>query len=143
MGYIRHHAIMVTGFNKKHVNAARKMADAAFNFDGANMVSKVITSPVNGYYTFFVAPDGSKESADTSAFYDTRRRDFVAYLRDERERERYFSFAVVQYGDDLCETLVVDDSDARNRDVARYNEAKKELAEMRVTLGITADDELD
>lgn len=132
MGYIRHHAMVVTGFNKRHVNLARREAENRFTLGECSLVSSVITSPINGYYSFFIAPDGSKEGWEESKGFDRERGYFADWLREQAQSERFYSWAIVQYGDDDLETLIVDDSDAINR---KRNEAEARLnaAQLAVT----------
>ena len=61
MGYICHHAIVVTSSFEATLSDAWIKARQLF----AN-VSPIVSSPLNGYRSFFVAPDGSKEGWDES-----------------------------------------------------------------------------
>lgn len=56
MGYMRHHAIVVTTYTDDHARLALGKA-----LELGMSCSDVVASPVNGYLSFFVAPDGSKE----------------------------------------------------------------------------------
>jgi hypothetical protein len=80
MGYIRHNAIVVTGdgydeAEKKFELAYRKANEL---FDG--LVSNVIKGKINGYQSFFVAPDGSKEGWEISVEYDSKRKELADYI---------------------------------------------------------------
>lgn len=71
MGYIRHHAIIITAYKdsllkKAHVEAERLGLPT----------SPIVESHVNGYLSFFIAPDGSKEGWEDSNKGDLRRRAF-------------------------------------------------------------------
>ena len=55
MGYMRHHAIVVSSAYV-NLNNARSSA-RKFNLNP----SQIIESRVNGYKSFFIPPDGSKE----------------------------------------------------------------------------------
>lgn len=46
----------------------------------SNLVSEILESVTNQYYTFLVAPDGSKEGWETSDLYDAIRKSFIQYL---------------------------------------------------------------
>jgi hypothetical protein len=105
MGYMRHHAIVVTGFDGKHVRRAR---DQAVRLDMC--VSDISSSPVNGYSSFCVFPDGSKEGWTDSHEGDARRDLLVEWMKS-RFDEGYLDWAEVQYGDDDYDTRVVRHSD--------------------------------
>jgi hypothetical protein len=90
MGLIRHHAIIVTGHERPKVDDARIEAFKRFG----RIVSGVVESIANGYYTFFVGPDGSKEGWRTSNDYDEKRADFMKWLADkgvDTAEVQYFS----------------------------------------------------
>lgn len=119
MGYIRHHAIIVTGLDFEvttPVEQAHK--EARRIFDGIAHVSE-ISSPVdsvNGYITFMVAPDGSKEGWEASDAGDKARAEFLEVLRSPSyvypDGSSGIDWVLVQFGDDELRTEVVDDSDA-------------------------------
>ena len=120
MGYNRHHAIIVTDclysdVDKKRLEGLHNKAIRLFTYDGHCFVSPVVTSPVNGYNSFFVAPDGSKEWWNTSDRFDAARSEFVAWLKALDPLEAP-DWVVVQYGDDEHQALVVDDSDKECRE---------------------------
>ncbi len=97
MGYMRHHAIVVTScFEDKilEVHGA-----ARFLFKG-NVTS--ITGPViNGYRSFMVAPDGSKEDWSESEEGNTKRDEFIAYMKTfcYEDGSSPLDWAEVQFGD--------------------------------------------
>ena len=103
MGYMRHHAIVVTGydadpklgFDSKHnISAAYKEIKEACEAEGGN-VSELTGSSRNDYKSFFVAPDGSKELWDESEWGNFRRDLVVGILKD------YFvSWVEISFGDD-------------------------------------------
>lgn len=106
MGYDRHNAIIVTGYNLTDVTVAH---DFAVNV-GAS-VTDVLTTTVNSWHSFMVGPDGSKEFWTESDEGDKRRVAIIAQLKQYRGLD----WAEVQYGDGERETRVVDDSDAEDR----------------------------
>lgn len=80
MGNIRHNAIIVTGSD---------YPDAIEKFDSAHqkarelfgeLVSEPIEGVINGYRSFFVAPDGSKEGWSESDQYDIKRRELCDFI---------------------------------------------------------------
>ena len=109
MGYMRHHAIVVTSYDDK-IEAAHAIAHQMFD----DMVSPVVNSHTNGYRSFFIAPDGSKEGRGESNDGDARREAFKAWLDQQRydDHSTWLRWVEVQYGDDEHETKIVSDSDA-------------------------------
>lgn len=115
MGYMRHHAIVVTGTNEESAKAAHAEAIRIFHADkaidfmspGTAMVSPILESPVNGYFSFFIAPDGSKEGWDTSDSGNEGREMFIKELRLMRRRKVYLDWVEVQFGDDNNHTAII------------------------------------
>jgi len=109
MGYIRHHAIIVTdhGYGE-HINEAHTKAVEM----GCNP-SAVIRSAINNYHSFFIPPDGSKEGWGESSLGDMRRGKFIAWIDEQRygDGSSPFSWVEVQYGDDNRETVVISHND--------------------------------
>lgn len=111
MGYMRHHAFLVTTFDQGRAQAAHEKAMGIFG----QLVSELNESIVNGYYSFAIFPDGSKEGWGTSDQGDEGR----ALFRNWLELQRYEDYSSpydwvwveVQYGDDNRETRIVADSD--------------------------------
>ena len=90
MGYIKHHTIIVTDFRHDCIVAVHQKAKEIFknNFgndvcsrvDGSCIISEVIHGLTNGQYSFFIAPDGSKEGWETSKNGDNARKQFLDWL---------------------------------------------------------------
>lgn len=76
MGYIKHHAIIVIGWDDSKITAAHEAAIVE-----QMAVSNIVASPVNGYRSFFIAPDGSKEGWTDSDEGNARRDAFIQWLR--------------------------------------------------------------
>lgn len=82
MGDTLHHAIVVTSWSGPDIDrAAGKARELGCTVIGP---SKPQT---NGYRTFCVVPDGSKEGWDTSNEGDTRRDQFVEWMNAQRNEE--------------------------------------------------------
>lgn len=97
MGFVRHHAIIVTGFRAKEAEKAYEFAK------GLEMsLSEIKTSPVNGYISFCVFTDGSKEGWPDSDKGDEQRKAFIEYLRSEfiEDNSSYLEWVEVWYGGD-------------------------------------------
>lgn len=123
MGYDRHQAIVVTSYSREDIDHAYAVAVRTFDSMedrmeyGCDMVTPIMMSPSNGWFTFFVGPDGGKESGPASAEGDARRAAFRAWLKSQAHEhgESRYAWVEVQYGDDSLETCIVDDSDAACR----------------------------
>ena len=79
---------------------------------GSEMVSDIVESKINGYVSFFIAPDGSKEGWDASDLGDSRRKEFIDWSKNvdiegEKDGDTYFKYAEVMYGDDNGEAEIV------------------------------------
>lgn len=91
MGTIHHHAILVTGWDES-LDKAHQKAVEIFPW-----VSGISPEGRNGYRTFFIPPDGSKEGWEDSDKGDVRRKAFFKFLG---EQKRFFVEAVeVGYGE--------------------------------------------
>lgn len=105
MGYIRHHAIVVTGLDyddgHPRIGQARQAAIDA----GCALVTEVVGPGINGTCSFLVAPDGSKEGWRESDEGDAARERFIVWLRDD-EMHGYFNWTEVAFGPDDREAVV-------------------------------------
>ena len=99
MGYIRHSAIILTGWKDEHIAAAKDKAEII----GLQVIgpSKEVT---NGYKTICVVPDGSKEGWPESNQGDERRREFTDWLN--ASFDIYLEWVEVDYGDDDSEATI-------------------------------------
>lgn len=99
MGYIKHHAIIVTA-DEANIKILHKTAVSIFS----EQVSSIVCSPVQATYSFLVGPDGSKEGWDESDIGDAKRRQFIEYLErqdDPHNADRtYNSYVELFYGED-------------------------------------------
>lgn len=110
MGMFRHHTIIVTSGFKDRTKRARRKARRIF---GKRLVSKIVETPLNGFWTFFIAPDGSKEMWDVSDQFDGRRAKYVAWLYKQVKGKGYslFDWVEVVYGDEYGRpSAVISDS---------------------------------
>lgn len=110
MGYIRHHAFVVTSFSEKIIKEAHAKALGLFGLD---RVTTVMVSPSNAYHSFFVGSDGSKEGWPESDRGDELRAAFIKWLRTQYHEDGSSSiqWAEVQYGDDENEAEICAGSD--------------------------------
>ncbi|WP_409175533.1 hypothetical protein [Brevibacillus fortis] len=78
MGYIKHNAIVVTG--APHAMSQLEMVHNKAQELFGSLVSPIIESHWNGFHSFFVAPDGSKEGWKESDDADLHRRKLAAFI---------------------------------------------------------------
>ena len=97
MGWIVHHAIIVTTFSDSDIQRAHEEARRVFQ----GYVTDVIESPINGYRSFFIPSDGSKEGWPDSDAGDARRAQFHAWITAQAYEDGSNSFDVVEvaYGE--------------------------------------------
>lgn len=91
MGDIQHHAIIVTS-DFKNVEEAREKAMEIFA--GCCEVSPVSKPAINGFKSFCVFPDGSKEGWADSNEANDRRASFTLWLK-----EHCYEWVLVTYGE--------------------------------------------
>ena len=76
MGYIKHHAIAISSFDKKRIDKVHAYALELF----PTLTTPLMSSIVNNIETFFVAPDGSNEDCPDSDEHDDKRFLFIKYI---------------------------------------------------------------
>lgn len=115
MGYIRHHAIIITGFDTdtlrelrlkccELINKSFEKEDYFENDVADSMVTDVLEARTNGYCTFAIFPDGSKEGWSTSGCGDMARDAIIEYI--EENKTLYVDYAEFFYGDDEGESKI-------------------------------------
>lgn len=123
MGYIKHHTIVVTGWQTEAVEEAREKAVEIFKksceeeilMTGSNiLVSEIIGGLVNSQNSFFIAPDGSKEGWGTSDNCNNARAAFLDWLEGSNNYCDYIE--VVFGGDDEHESIIR----SKNTDLDEY-----------------------
>lgn len=97
---MRHHAIIVTGFSKDRILPAHEKAKEIF---GAH-VTEILPEVTNGYLTFFIGPDGSKEGWPESDDGDKKRYEFKEWVK--KNYKLWLEVAEVQYHDEEDELWV-------------------------------------
>jgi len=108
MGYIKHQAVIavVPGYGKNTLDFDELRT--ALGASGASLLAGPVEGLVNGYATYFLGPDGSKEGWSDSGLGDQARAEFVAYIRDHAE---YADIVEVTFGGDFgieCGPEVID-----------------------------------
>lgn len=97
MGYIKHHTIIVTTYGEYVETAHDKAIEL---FDG--LTSNIVKGKINGYSSFFIAPDGSKEGWDESNKFDELRKTFIDWVNEQayEDGSNSIAFAEIFYGED-------------------------------------------
>lgn len=97
MGYIRHHSVIVTTANDDAIEAAHVAAVAI-----GGCVSPIMHSGMNGYRSFAMLPDGSKEGWEDSDIGDGRRDSIIGWIDRYNQKVGYraFDWVEVQFGGD-------------------------------------------
>jgi hypothetical protein len=128
MGYMQHHAIVVTVNNyvEEDKDLPTKAADVhekAVSIFGETMVSNIIKSTVDQDSSFFIGPDGSKEGWEESDEGDEKRSEFVKYLRSLAydDGSTPYHYAEVQYADDENKSAIVNSSDDDHSNYLKRN----------------------
>ena len=102
MGYVRHNAIIATGWQSEAVDA---LVAYATNL-GADVLRGA--EQINGYITVCITPDGSKEGWSNSEDGDARRKKIREWLNAADSRDQYFEWCEVVYGSDDAAASVVE-----------------------------------
>ena len=111
MGYMRHHAIVITSWQQDSAVAAHAKA-----VELEMIVTPIVHTPLNGYLTFTVCPDGSNEGWDESHNGDDQRDKLVKWMEEQIVAYKmYWDWVEVQYGDDNGATLVTRSSETVRR----------------------------
>lgn len=104
MGYMRHDAIVVTAFDKKYVTRGIKKAR-----DLGLCVTPMTEEVTNGYHSFLIAPDGSKEGWYTSTQADEARDAWKDWANAAYKEGVYLEWAHVSFaGDEDRDTKIID-----------------------------------
>lgn len=106
MGYVKHHAIVVSSWDDRLLTRAHAKA-----VELRCSVTPIVKGAVNGEQSFLIAPDGSKEGWDHSTIGDAQRDAFVQWADDQRHDDGSTSLAWVE---------VAFGSDDRDASVTRH-----------------------
>ena len=104
MGYIKHNAIIVTGIEPcetfPDLQIVYKKAKKLFG----RTVTKKGKTVTNGFQSFLISPDGSKERWEWSNEFDIKRDKFFKWLR---KHKYYVDVVEVRFGGDDYDAEVV------------------------------------
>jgi len=106
---MQHHAIIVSNNWGDWLDNAHQKAGELCE----ELVTPISPYTGDGYRSFAILPDGSKEGWDTSDKFEERRSLFLDYLRSLRYEDGSspLDWVLVQFGDDELETKVLEDDD--------------------------------
>lgn len=115
MGYMRHHAIIVTSHHDHVIRVRQRCMDVQAKFNGELeaagegsglfLVGELSKETMNCYMSFLIQPDGSKEGWEDSKYgVQLRERIKDQVLRPETKGYG-LDWVEVQYGDDEHQTL--------------------------------------
>lgn len=98
MGYIKHHAIVVTSSIRELIISAHEKAKEIFG----DTVSNITPPVIKGYESFFIAPDGNKEGWQQSNVGDEKRKSFIEWVNEQAYEDggNSLDFCEVFYGED-------------------------------------------
>jgi len=102
MGYIRHDAIVVTTWQREDLTKAYQKAEEL-----GLPISRIVESPLNGYASFLIAPDGSKEEWKDSEKGEEARQAWKEWAR--KEGGLFIDWVHVNYGGDEPDHLSIVD----------------------------------
>jgi len=115
MGYIKHHSIIVSGWQEEKVKEAHQKAIEIFENEfndepyekpfGSRLISPIISGLTNSQDSFFIAPDGSKEGWGTSDSGDNARKLFLDWLQNSSDN--YCEYVEIIFGGDSDQNEVI------------------------------------
>lgn len=117
MGYVEHNAIVVTSWNREHLEIARTLASG----QGLEITS-IAKSNVNAYFSFLIVPDGSKDGWEDDLEGDKSREKWIVAMR---EKNLFVDWVEIVYGGDRD----MDDLSPEVVDFGLYVEAEEEEEE--------------
>jgi hypothetical protein len=98
MGYIRHQAIVVTGWDNSDIGGKHTTVTAREHAIQLGLpCTNIVRSMTNGYTSFMIAPDGSKEGWETSNEQETFRSQWMHWAKTQHGQ---VDWACVGYGGD-------------------------------------------
>jgi len=104
MGWMRHHGIVVTSWDRPLLLTAHGKACQVFP---EGHITEPTEKQTNGYSSFLVAPDGSKEGWEESDEGDCRRREFIDWLRTQVHEDGSSNLDWIEYSHDADNNTAV------------------------------------
>jgi hypothetical protein len=145
MGYIKHNAILVTTYSESDIDHAYEIASGIF---GMQNVTGKIMSVTNGYFSFLIPPDGSKENWTSSRIGDVRRNTFMEWCAEQAYEDLSNNICAVEltYGGESGETSIDDISYRAGNETYDFNAfeyLKNRNLELEHTLRYLRDKDVD
>ncbi len=105
MGYIAHHAIVVTCWSEEKIKAAHDKATKLHC-----LPTPLADEQLNGFRSFLIPPDGSKEGWEESDAGDARRSAFKKWLRAQAyaDGSSPFEWFEAKFGNDDRQVEIID-----------------------------------
>lgn len=115
MGYIRHQGIIATGSDNSDIGGKHDTALARERALELGLpCSEIVRGTTNGYTSFLIAPDGSKEGWPESNDQEAKRKEWIEWAR---KSGHYFDWACVSFGGDDAQLAALEDhNDRENAD---------------------------
>lgn len=109
MGYIRHHTICITSLKDTLIKKVYKKSKDICKKYNFNLVTGLYESKINGYQTFYIIPDGSKEYWGESEVGNLIRKEIINYIDSLKYEDgsNSISYAKLFYGDDWGDSEVI------------------------------------
>ena len=123
IGYQSHRAIVVTGWQNEVLQEAH--AEAVKCFDGTcAFVTEVTKETMNGFASFMVAPDGSKEGWSESDKSDESAARFIEFLNGLRYEDgsSKLDWVYIRFSDNHFKSEVLRASDMEPQDIKSREE---------------------
>lgn len=102
MGRIKHNVIVVTAFQKEAIDKGMDKATSL-----GLVVTNIVRGTANEYYSFLIAPDGSKEGWDESDKMDVLREEWIKFADKLQEHGLYLDFVHLSFGGDDDTTTIL------------------------------------
>ena len=107
MGLIQHKILVVTTCCEEDIKKYRDKALEIYNKDTdyylASTITDIIISPINGYFSFMILPDGSKEGWEPSEVSDELLTEFIDVLDTDEVYYGLFSYGELGTYCNKCE----------------------------------------
>lgn len=106
MGYIKHHAIIVSSWDRDVLRTVHAYATTIFG----SQVSNICEPSVNLHETFLIAPDGSCEGWIESNQGDQQRFEFIAYLQSfcYKDSSSMIKWVELSYADEKSDPKIIE-----------------------------------
>ncbi|WP_300869472.1 hypothetical protein [uncultured Clostridium sp.] len=102
MGYFEHKTIVVTG-EGLHFKKAKELFKIDDKGKEVNMVSNIVGTGMNQYYSFFISPSGSKVGWEMDEYFNKKIDEMINYLNSSdckfSDGSSFNSWFLAEYGE--------------------------------------------